>query len=406
MKETDLLQKALGLADPWKVVSVNFDSAKGRLDIEIDFEKGATFDCPSCGVAGCKAHDTEFKDWRHLNFFQHETYLHARVPRAGCSDCGPHVVDLPWARLGSGFTLLFEAFIMTLAKQMPVNAIARLVGEHDTRLWRILKHYVDEARKHLDMSEVRRAGVDETSRKKHHQYVSVVMDLDQSSVLYATEGKGAEVIESFAQDLEAHGGDRSNIEEVCCDMSPAFISGVKQYLPEAQLTFDKFHVLKVINEAVDKVRIEEQRQQPELLKKSKYIWLKNPDNLNDHQKERLASLRLKDLNLKTARAYHIRLNFQDFWKQSPLEAESFLKRWYFWATHSRLEPIKQAAYTIKRHWDGVLRWATSRINNGILEGINSLIQAAKARARGYRSARNFITMIYIIAGKLEFDLPT
>ena len=376
------------------------------MDIEIDFEKGATFDCPSCGVAGCKAHDTEFKDWRHLNFFQHETYLHARVPRAGCSDCGPHVVDLPWARLGSGFTLLFEAFIMTLAKQMPVNAIARLVGEHDTRLWRILKHYVDEARKHLDMSEVRRAGVDETSRKKHHQYVSVVMDLDQSSVLYATEGKGAEVIESFAQDLEAHGGDRSNIEEVCCDMSPAFISGVKQYLPEAQLTFDKFHVLKVINEAVDKVRIEEQRQQPELLKKSKYIWLKNPDNLNDHQKERLASLRLKDLNLKTARAYHIRLNFQDFWKQSPLEAESFLKRWYFWATHSRLEPIKQAAYTIKRHWDGVLRWATSRINNGILEGINSLIQAAKARARGYRSARNFITMIYIIAGKLEFDLPT
>ncbi len=351
-------------------------------------------------------HDTEFKDWRHLNFFQHETYLHARVPRAGCSDCGPHVVDLPWARLGSGFTLLFEAFIMTLAKQMPVNAIARLVGEHDTRLWRILKHYVDEARKHLDMSEVHRAGVDETSRKKHHQYVSVVMDLDQSSVLYATEGKGAEVIESFAQDLEAHGGDRSNIEEVCCDMSPAFISGVKQYLPEAQLTFDKFHVLKVINEAVDKVRIEEQRQQPELLKKSKYIWLKNPDNLNDHQKERLASLRLKDLNLKTARAYHIRLNFQDFWKQSPLEAESFLKRWYFWATHSRLEPIKQAAYTIKRHWDGVLRWATSRINNGILEGINSLIQAAKARARGYRSARNFITMIYIIAGKLEFDLPT
>ena len=144
---------------------------------------------------------------------------------------------------------------------------------------------------------MRRAGVDETSRKKHHQYVSVVMDLDQSSVLYATEGKGAEVIESFAQDLEAHGGDRSNIEEVCCDMSPAFISGVKQYLPEAQLTFDKFHVLKVINEAVDKVRIEEQRQQPELLKKSKYIWLKNPDNLNDHQKERLASLRLKDLNL-------------------------------------------------------------------------------------------------------------
>ena len=115
---------------------------------------------------------------------------------------------------------------------------------------------------------------------------------------------------------------------------------------------------------------------------------------------------MKKMNLKTARAYHIRLNFQEFWEQPADEAEAFLKRWYFWATHSRLEPIKEAAYIIKRHWDGVLRWFTSRISNGILEGINSLIQAAKARARGYRSARNFITMIYITAGKLEFDLPT
>jgi transposase len=356
-------------------------------------------------VAGCTAHDTEIKQWRHLNFFQHEAYIRARVPRAGCSDCGPRVVDVPWARLGSGFTLLFEAFIMMLAKEMPVNAIARLVGEHDTRLWRVLRHYVKEARQHVDMSEVKRVGVDETSRKKHHKYVGVVVDLDRSQVLYATEGKDSAVIESFAEDLEAHGGVREAVREACCDMSPAFISGVGKHLPEAHLTFDKFHVMKVINDAVDKVRIEERRQRPELLK-SKYLWLTNQENLKDRQLQRLEGLRMKQLNLKTARAYHIKLNFQEFWNQPPDEAEVFLKRWYFWATHSRLEPIKQAAYTIKRHWAGVLRWATSRINNGILEGINSLIQAAKARARGYRSVANFITMIYIIAGKLEFDLPT
>lgn len=405
MKETDLIQKALGLTAPWKVVGVTFDYEKRRLDIEIDFERGATFDCPACGVAGCTAHDTEIKQWRHLNFFQHEAYIRARVPRAGCSDCGPRVVDVPWARLGSGFTLLFEAFIMMLAKEMPVNAIARLVGEHDTRLWRVLRHYVKEARQHVDMSEVKRVGVDETSRKKHHKYVGVVVDLDRSQVLYATEGKDSAVIESFAEDLEAHGGDREAVREACCDMSPAFISGVGKHLPEAHLTFDKFHVMKVINDAVDKVRIEERLQRPEL-SKSKYLWLTNQENLKDRQLQRLEGLRMKQLNLKTARAYHIKLNFQEFWNQPPNEAEAFLKRWYFWATHSRLEPIKQAAYTIKRHWAGVLRWATSRINNGILEGINSLIQAAKARARGYRSVANFITMIYIIAGKLEFDLPT
>ena len=279
---------------------------------------------------------------------------------------------------------------MTLAKQMPVNAIARMVNEHDTRVWRVLNHYVDQARKQVDMSNVRRVGVDETSRRKRHKYVTVFVDLDRSRVLYATKGKGASEIESFAQDLEAHGGNPSEIEEVCSDMSPSFISGVAEHLPKAELTFDKFHVMKILNEAVDKVRIEEAKQRPEL-KGSKFLWLMNPGNLKERHKAQLDPLRMKTMNLKTARAYHIRLNFQEFWNQPADKAETFLKRWYFWATHSRLEPIKEAAYTIKRHWGGVLRWFTSRITNGILEGINSLIQAAKARARGYRSSRNFIT---------------
>jgi len=188
-------------------------------------------------------------------------------------------------------------------------------------------------------------------------------------------------------------------------MFPAFISGVEKHFPEAQLTFDKFHVLKIINEAVDEVRRQEQQSRPEL-KRTRYIWLKNPGNLKENQAATLEALQVKNLNLKTARAYHIRLNFQEFWNQPIQEAETFLKRWYFWATHSRLEPIKKSAYTIKRHWAGILRWFTSKINNGILEGINSLIQAAKAKARGYRTTKNLINMIYLIGGKLEFRLPT
>ena len=188
-------------------------------------------------------------------------------------------------------------------------------------------------------------------------------------------------------------------------MSPAFINGVKEHFPNAQLTFDKFHVMKIINEAVDEVRRQEQKDRPEL-KRTRYIWLKNPANLKLSQTETLKELNVKNLNLKTARAYHIRLNFQELFKQDPDDAESFLKKWYFWATHSRLEPIKEAAYTIKRHWDGILRWFKSNINNGILEGINSLIQAAKGRARGYRTSRNLITIIYLIGGKLNFNLPT
>jgi len=405
MKDTDLFQMALGLQAPWQVSKVEFDALKGQLNILIDFPKGSRFSCPACGQSGCTVYDTEQKSWRHLNFFQHETFLTARVPRSDCPQCGPRLVVAPWARPGSGFTLLFEAYVILMAQQMPVYSLGQLVGEHDTRLWRLLHHYVDGAREQEDFSGVTNVGMDETSKSRGHDYVSLFVDLAERKVIFATPGKDAATVERFCQDFVTHQGDPQKVAEVCCDMSPAFINGLKHHLPQAQLTFDKFHVMKIVNDAVDQVRREEQKQRPEL-KYSRYLWLKNPQNLKASQGELLEKLVVKELNLKTARAYHIRLNFQEFWQQPRAQAHGFLKKWYFWATHSRLEPMIEAARTIRRHWLGVLRWFSSQINNGILEGINSLVQAAKTRARGYRSDRNLITMIYLLAGKLKFDLPT
>lgn len=377
---------------------------KNRLDLKLDFPAGATFDCPECEASGCKAYDTETKTWRHLNFFQHQAYLTARVPRIQCPNCGVKRVTVPWARPQSGFTLLFEAFILSLAIAMPVFKIAAMVSENDTRLWRVLKHYVKEAREKADYSSVKKVGVDETSRRRGHNYISVFADLDAPRVLFATEGKDAETVEKFKSDLIEHNGDPGAIEEICCDMSPAFTKGIESEFPDSQITFDKFHVVKILNDAVDQVRRQEIKLRPEL-KKTRYIWLKNPVTLTGNQQPALETLQLKKLNLKTARAYQIRLNFQEFYKQPAAVSEAFLKKWYFWATHSRLEPIKEAAYTIKRHWDGILRWFTSKVNNGILEGINSLIQSAKSRARGYRTTDYLITMIYLLLGKLKFNLP-
>lgn len=405
MKDTELFQTAIGLTPPWIVVSYAFDVSEDRLDIEIDFPPGSTFHCPECNSEGCKAHDTERKSWRHLNFFQYKAYLHARVPRVHCRSCGVKRAKVPWARPGSGFTLLFEAMVLVLARQMPIKAMSRIVKEHDTRLWRVLDHYVQEIREEADFSSVTEVGVDETSSKRGHNYVTLFVDLEGPKAIFATEGKDASALERFKEDLESHKGNANAIEEICCDMAPAFIAGTEKNFPHAKITFDKFHVLKILNEAVDEVRRQEQRLVPEL-KKTRYIWLKNPRNLKPYQSTILEELNVKKLNLKTIRAYHIRLNFQELWNQTSRDAESFLKKWYFWATHSRLEPIKEAAYTIKRHWDGVLRWFKSKINNGILEGINSLVQAAKAKARGYRTTKNLITMIYLIAGKLNFNLPT
>jgi transposase len=404
METTDLFRVALGLAEPWHVVKIEFSAEGNQLDLWLDFARGGTFACPVCGRSGCGVYDTAERKWRHLNFFQHKTLLHARQPRIECPDHGVKSVEVPWARRGVGFTVLMEAFILALVQNgMTPNQVGRMIGEHDTRVWRVLQHYVDQARDEADFSQVTAIGVDETSRKRGHNYISVFMDLDESRVLFVTEGRDAATVEAFREDLEAHGGRAERIAEACLDMSPAYISGLESQFPTTELTFDQFHLMKIVNEAVDEVRRGERLDHPEL-NGTRYVWLKNQRNHTAKQSELFAALR--NGSLKTARACHIKTVFQDiFGCENAEEAEPMLKAWYFWATHSRLEPIIAAAKTIKRHWAGVLRWFTSRITNGLLEGINSLIQAAKARARGFRSVDYLITMVYLLVGKLNFRLP-
>lgn len=403
MRDTSLLQLALGVAPPWTVVSSDFDTVARRLDIYIDFTAGSRFTCPSCGAADCPAHDTEQVTWRHLNFFQHQAYLNARVPRVRCVNCGVKKVSVPWAREGGGFTLLFEALVMALVSAMPVNAVARLVDEHDTKLWRVIHHYVERARARTNLATVTRVAIDETAARRGHHYISLFVDIDRARVVFATEGKDAETVAAFADDLKAHSGDPDAVAEVCIDMSPAFIKGTAEHLPNAAITFDKFHAVKIINDAVDQVRRAEQKGQS-VLRGTRYLWLRNPANLSERQQATLDSLPTR--HLKTARAYQIRLAFQDLYDQpSPEAGASFLKKWYFWATHSRLTPMIDAARTVKHHWDGILRWFDSRIANGLIEGINSLVQAAKAKARGYRSTRNLKAIVYLLAGKLDLELP-
>jgi transposase len=394
---------ALGVTPPWQVTETSLSVEAKRFEIRVDFQRGGRWACPGCGKL-TTAYDTSEQRWRHLNFFQYAAYVTARVPRLNCPDCGVKQVQVPWARSGSGFTLLFEALVMTLARQMPILAVAEVFGEHDTRLWRVVHHYVDGARARADQTGVRKVGVDETASRRGHNYISLFVDLEAKQMLFGVSGKDAATVQAFAQDLEAHGGACGRIEEVACDMSPAFIKGVSEQLPKAAITFDRFHIQKVVNEGVDQVRRQEAREVAGL-KRTRYLWLKNPSGLTSEQQATLTELR--GHNLKTSRAYQLKLTFQELFAEPDRAAgEGFLKRWYFWATHSRLEPMVKAAKTIKGHWEGVLNWFDSHLTTGLLEGINSLLQGAKTRARGYRSDRNFIAMAYLIAGKLDFRLPT
>jgi transposase len=405
----ELFQLALNITDPWFVSDLNFDAESKRLDVYIDFKKGSTFDYIDLdnnneAISNLKAYDTKDKTWRHLNFFEHECYLHARVPRVKLPNGKTKLVKTPWEGLSNGFTLLFEALLMQLCQAMPVNKVAQLIKTSDDKLWNMLDRYINKTREHEDFKDVDAIGLDETSMAKGHEYITLFVDLKKRRTIFITDGKDNTTVKRFKDDFIEHNGDVNNIENVSCDMSPAFIKGVKENLPEAQITFDKFHILKIINEAVNSVRKQEVATN-NILKGTKYIWLKNYNNLTKKQKEQLDELAMSNMNIKTIRAYNIRQSFQDIYQANTQdEFITYLNKWYYWATHSRLEPIIKAAKTIKRHWDGIVKWYESKINNGILEGLNSVIQAAKSKARGYKTFKNYKIIVYLLTGKLDFSL--
>jgi transposase len=350
-------------------------------------------------------HDTVDKTWRHLDFFQHRALLHARLPRVRCPEHGVRQVSVPWARPGSGFTLLFEALVLSFAAAMPMAKVAVMTQEHDTRIWRVVEHHVRAARDQRDCTGVRRVGMDETSAAKGQDYVSIFADLDARRVIFATEGRSADTVARFAADLTEHGGDPEKITDTSSDMSTAFISGITQHLPNARMTFDRYHLAAKLSEAIDAVRRQEVATRPEL-KHTRWLWLKNHATLSTKQQGELHRLMRPSAQLATARARRWREDFQAFYDQDPSYAPTYLRRWCSGAKRSRLQPIKDFVTLVEKHWDGILAWHTNHLSNGLLEGINSLVQAAKARARGYRSKTKMITIVYLTAAKLQLPSLT
>jgi transposase len=427
----ELFQMALNITNPWIVKDIQFNSEDKKLDIYIDFIKGSTFsyeyietktEIEKVTVDGketdvekkieigretfdtLKAYDTVKKKWRHLNFFEHECYIHARVPRVKLPNGKTKLIKTPWEGISNGFTLLFEALLMQLCQAMPVNKVASLAKVSDDKLWTMIDRYVTKTRVHENFEDVEAIGFDETSRAKGHDYITLFVDLKKRRTIYITQGKDNTTVQRFAEDLTLHNGSVENIKDVSVDMSPAFTKGIQENLPNAKIVYDKFHIIKHLNEAVNEVRRIESVED-KILKGTRYIWLKNEKNLTLKQQATLKECSMAGMNLKTVRAYNIRKSFQDIYTaQNQEEFLLYINKWYYWATHSQLEPIIKVAALIKRHWDGIVNWYESKINNGILEGLNSVIQATKSKARGYKTFKNYKNIVYLLTGKLDFNL--
>lgn len=397
-----LFEAALGIAEPWFIQGVDFDVGQKTLTIGVDFVAGSRFAVP--GIDGTHpAHDTVSKRYRHLNFFQHECYLEVRMPRVRLPDGGVRLVEPDWAGKLAGFTLLFEALIITLCREMPFAAVARLVNLSWHRVAAICGRYVDLALSEADLSEVARLAVDETSRAKGHDYVTLFADADERKALFVTEGRGADTVEAFVEDLVVHGGLPAAIESVSIDMSPAFIKGVTQHLPRARITFDKFHVVAHASAAVDKTRRIEQ-QTDSSLKGLRWTLLKNRDSLGESAQNDLDALLAKVTTMRTARAWLYREQLRDILDRKQINVvRRMLGQWRTNVMRSKVEPMKDVARLIRNHMEGIVAWAQTRQTNGFLEALNGLFQAAKRKARGYGRFSTIRTVIFLIAGKLDFS---
>ena len=392
--EKDLFLKALWLQSPWYVKEFAFDIEKKRLDIYLDFEKWAKFKNEDGDLV--TAEQTEQKTWKHLLFWQYPTYLHARVPKLKNRAWKVHMISLPWAREGSGFTLLLESFILEFAKHMPISKLGKYIKEDDERIMRIIRYYVEKSKEKADYSSITQWWIDETSQKKWHNYITIFINFSTKKVSCIEEWKWREAVEAIAKDIEKHKGNRNNIQEVGIDFSPAFISWVMEYFPKASIVYDRFHLMKFVNNAVNETRIIETKDNA-FLKGSKYLWLENSKTLTDKKKARLEEL--KKTNKHLAEAYQMKENFKEFFeKNTREEAEIFLKDWCEWVMNSKIEPMKKVVTTIKFNWSWIMNYIDRKISNGVVEGINSVIQTIKRRARWYKNIKNFMTIIYLKLG--------
>jgi transposase len=410
-----LFTAALGLQAPWVVEKVDLNTAKHRIDFEVGYRE-ARLACPQCGASDQPIHDRNRRSWRHLDFFQFEAWLHAEVPRVGCTVCGKTTqIPVPWAREGSGFTLLFEALSLTLCQGLPVRQAAQMLRVRDKQLWRRIKHYVAQARAKQDMSSVSLVGIDETSLKRGHDYITVVHDLDAKRLLFATPDNDHKTVEQFAVDLEAHGGERAAIAHACIDMSAAYAKGIGKSLPNAQISYDRYHVVALANKAMDQVRKAEWKTDSERVhealgdltarERRSILWAmrRNPSGWSNRQAN--AMHWLKRANLKSARAWRLKMGLREVFARARshndvTQAAVDMKRWISWARRSRLDPFKRLGATLKEHFEGVVRGMLDHRSNAFVEAMNGLLQQAKRAARGFRTATNFIAIAYLRLGKL------
>jgi transposase len=408
MDDRTLYATILGVARPWEVTRVELDDTAKAVHVWLTEHVGTTFTCPDCQTVS-PLHDHVERSWRHLDTCQYETRLHAKVPRVRCAEHGVKTVAVPWAAAHSRFTMLFERLAIAWLKEATPAAVARRLGLTWEEANGIVERAVRRGLARRSSMAGRYLGIDEHSYLKHFQFVTMVVNLEEQTVLHVADDRTAETLAGYFGGLSIE--DRLAIEAIAMDMWDPYRKTVRDYVPDGdtKIVFDRFHVMRHVTEAMDQVRRRENRvlrqRGDRRLTGTKFLWLKTRVGGKDFTAASRRQFRaLRRSTLKSARAWAMKDAFRHIWEYRSIPAaRAFFERWQAWAIRSRLKPMIHVAGIIRRHLENILNYLNHRITNAVTEGLNAKIQWIKYSSRGFRDRERFKAAIYFHCGGLDLD---
>jgi len=402
----EMFERSIGLKDPWKVTRAEFDPREKAVHVYVEARKTAKYPCPQCGKLSSRYDDEEDERvWRHADVVMYPCYVHCRRPRVNCAAHGIHVVDAPWARRDARQTLLFEGYAMMLAETTTLNEARRVLRISRTALMHIVNYWVEKAVSETNLSEVEQLSIDETSFKRGQSYVTVIGDPPRCRVIGVEDGRDVDAVERFSLDLIARGGDCNKIAHVCMDISATYQKACELCFPKAKVVFDHFHVKQLVLGGMDEVRRQEQGRRFARSRTAGRKLLMIPEGRMTKQQETAKEALCQEYP-KTGRAFRMVQQLDDLYQcRTKGQAQSILKQLTSWMMHSRLEPMKKVARSLRKHQEAILEYFINRLTNAFAEGLNSMIQAAKRKARGFRTFQGYRTMIFLAVGKLQLSYP-
>ena len=400
MRDAELFTRILGLDEPWFVEQIEPRLEDSEVVVWIGLRSGAEVCCPHCGRASPR-YDERKRRWRHLDLFQYRTILEAEVPRVDCEEHGVVQAKVPWADGKSSLTLLFEQLVIDWLQVASIADVARQTRLSWGAVSRVMERAVTRGLGRREVAPPEKVGVDETSFKKRHKYLTVVSDLERGVVLDVAEERTEEALKQVFGGLPL-----DSVKAVAMDMWQPFIAATLSVIPNAEekICFDKYHVAWHLGQAVDTVRKQEhrelQQEGPSVLKKKRFLFLSNPKNLDRSAREELKAL--KAIARRTGRAWSFKLTAMSLWDYSSRAwAKKAWEAWYASAIHSSLLPVKKAARTVKKFLWGIINAVVLKVTNARAENRNAAIQDLKRQARGFRSFQRMRNAILFRLGALD-----